>query len=469
MLADTLRRAARELNIDSLEDSAALVSGGNLWQVIPALIQKADAYILLITPASLASQWCRRELDSILHEAGEKPIIPVLAGGVSLEEIPPPLQHLQYLDLRGIEGDQQSLNSALRRLFTPLGTPGWATRLPDPQVSLPSPSVDTVDLGWPSSVRRMIADLTSLFIALPIRMWWILGKVKLVKPSSGLPPETTLDHVHFTVTAPTTCAIGEDGELIVWAHLKRHEKLVLRKAMAALGIHALHKLLFRSVGPVPIERGSVLSVSLDVEEVQVRRPHNRINWTGEIDNAFFIVSVPKNAAEGTRRAVCYVKVDGMGVGGIDFVVRVAARKGKKTDLQPEFSQHRSAFASYASEDRDLVLAAVAGMKKRSPQLQVFLDVMSLRSNDDWQERLMDEIGKADIFYLFWCSHALKSEWVDKEWRQAYQLRGAAFIDPIPLQSPDDAPQPKELSRKHFYDPTAAFMKHAQLGSARPSH
>ena len=231
--------------------------------------------------------------------------------------------------------------------------------------------------------------------------------------------------------------------------------------MAALGIYALHKLLFRSVGPVPLERGSVLSVSLEIDGLQVPNPHNRINWTGEIGNVFFVVSVPKDAAEGTRRAACYIKVNGLEVGRIDFVVKVAAAKGKNSDLEPEFTQHRSAFASYASEDRDMVLAAVSGMKKRSPKLEVFVDVMSLRSNDDWEERLMAEIEKADVFYLFWCNHALRSEWVDREWRRAYELRGASFIDPVPLQSPDDAPQPKELAKKHFYDPITAFMKHSQ--------
>jgi hypothetical protein len=151
----------------------------------------------------------------------------------------------------------------------------------------------------------------------------------------------------------------------------------------------------------------------------------------------------------------------MEVGRIDFVVRVAAGKGKNADLQPEFTQHRSAFASYANEDRDMVLAAVSGMMKRSPKLKIFVDVMSLRSNDDWERRLMAEIQKADVFYLFWCKHALKSDWVNNEWRRAYDLKGPSFIDPIPFQSPDDAPQPRELAKKHFYDPITAFMKHPQ--------
>jgi hypothetical protein len=263
------------------------------------------------------------------------------------------------------------------------------------------------------------------------------------------------------VTAPATFAAGDDAELILWAHLQHQERLVLRKAMAALGIHALQKLLFRSVGPLQVERGSVLSVSLEIEGFEIPRPHHHITWTGKVGNANFVVTIPKDAAEGTRKAVCYIRLNGLEVGRIDFVVRVGAAKGKRTELQPRYTAHRSAFASYAAEDRNTVLAAVYGMKKSSPKLEVFVDVMSLRAGQDWEARLSEEISKAHIFYLFWCSHASKSDWVDREWRLAYRLKGASFIDPVPLESPDDVPTPKELGKKHFYDPIAAFMKHVR--------
>jgi hypothetical protein len=231
--------------------------------------------------------------------------------------------------------------------------------------------------------------------------------------------------------------------------------------MAALGIYAVQKLLFRSVGPIQVERGSVLSVALDVEGFEIIRPHHPISWTGKIGNANFVVSVPKDAAEGTHKATCSIRLNGLEVGRIDFVVKVGAAKGKPTDLQSGFTAHRTAFASYSSEDRNTVLAAVYGMKKESPLLEVFVDVMSLRSGEDWEARLNSEIEKADVFYLFWCSHASKSEWVEREWRLAYRLKGASFIDPVPLESPDDAPPPQELGRKHFYDPMAAFLKHTR--------
>jgi hypothetical protein len=68
------------------------------------------------------------------------------------------------------------------------------------------------------------------------------------------------------------------------------------------------------------------------------------------------------------------------------------------------------------------------------------------------------IPEADVFYLFWCRHAKSSSWVEKEWRCALNKRGLDFIDPVPLESPEDAPPPLELAAKHFNDPLLAFLR-----------
>lgn len=70
---------------------------------------------------------------------------------------------------------------------------------------------------------------------------------------------------------------------------------------------------------------------------------------------------------------------------------------------------------------------------------------------------MKHISEADVFYLFWCRHAKQSEWVSKEWHLALHSKGLDFIDPVPLESPTDAPPPPELAEKHFSDPVLAFI------------
>ena len=91
------------------------------------------------------------------------------------------------------------------------------------------------------------------------------------------------------------------------------------------------------------------------------------------------------------------------------------------------------------------------MKKARPDMDVFFDVDSLRSGEDWEQALHQEIEKRDILFLCWSHFACDSKWVDAEWRYAFKKKGADCIEPVPIEPPDICPPPKELSHKHFND------------------
>lgn len=119
---------------------------------------------------------------------------------------------------------------------------------------------------------------------------------------------------------------------------------------------------------------------------------------------------------------------------------------------------RRAFASYASSDRDAVLARVQGIQKAVPTIDVFLDVARLRSGDNWREALQQELIGRDVLYLFWSEAASRSRWVDWEWRCALKQHGIRLIDPVPLVSPEVVPPPPGLALLlHFNDWILAFM------------
>lgn len=143
---------------------------------------------------------------------------------------------------------------------------------------------------------------------------------------------------------------------------------------------------------------------------------------------------------------------------MDFLVEVQRVTRKAKAIPGRLKRHRKAFASYASEDRDQVLARIQGIQKAAPSLEVFLDVVRLRSGQYWEQELWKEIPASDIFYLFWSRNAKASAWVEKEWRCAYQAKGLDFIDPIPIEAPEKAPPPPELAAKHFNDPFLAYMR-----------
>jgi hypothetical protein len=95
------------------------------------------------------------------------------------------------------------------------------------------------------------------------------------------------------------------------------------------------------------------------------------------------------------------------------------------------------------------------MQKVVPGLDIFLDVVALRSGDDWATRIDSEIAGRDVFYLFWSGYAKRSQHVDHEWRTALRVKGIEGIDPVPLVPPSQAPPPVELARLHFGDWTVA--------------
>ena len=111
----------------------------------------------------------------------------------------------------------------------------------------------------------------------------------------------------------------------------------------------------------------------------------------------------------------------------------------------------SAFVSYASQDRSRVGGLIQGMKKARPDMDIFFDVNSLRSGENWEETLRREVERRDILFLCWSKHAKESPWVDMEWRYALQNKGIESIEPIPIDPPDVCPPPQELQSKHFND------------------
>jgi actin-like ATPase involved in cell morphogenesis len=280
-------------------------------------------------------------------------------------------------------------------------------------------------------------------------------------------PGVVNDRVHFSITAPRALVSGSMAELTVWVHLEAQRAEVLQRAAEQFSQGTFRT---QTKGPIQVARGTVLTVRVKVDGIAVRPREDTTAWEGEIGNASFILEIPAGAAPGPRRGLASVHIDGVKILRLDFVVQVvesladarpinqheAARANR---LEATETRLRRAFASYASADRDAVLARIQGIQKGAPALDIFLDVAHLRSGDHWQERLRAEILERDVLYLFWSEAASRSTWVEWEWRCALRERGIDFIDPVPLVSPEQVPPPPELAATlHFNDWVLTFLR-----------
>lgn len=284
-------------------------------------------------------------------------------------------------------------------------------------------------------------------------------------PPVTRPPRPLADSVWFAVTAPPAAEPGATLVVDVWSFAGGKYQEVLDRARLARGGRPL---LHRATGPVNLKPDAEMSVVLRLPELGTAPMVETLWWTGEIANCSFALMVPADARSATYLGRADVHVGSLRIATLLFEVEVAAvRDPRPIDVTTATTRLRTAFASYASDDRDLVLGRIQGMRSVVPDLDVFLDVMSLRAGDRWRERLQAEICSRDVFYLFWSLAASRSEWVTREWQLALGCRGLDHISPVPLVSAHLVPPPSELAPLHFNDWTLAV----QAPSARnvPRH
>jgi molecular chaperone DnaK len=268
-------------------------------------------------------------------------------------------------------------------------------------------------------------------------------------------PTVAVDRVSFAVTAPHIVSPGASFVIDVWAYLEHQRRQMVERAHEEASGQALR---IKSKGPVRVSRGVILTVRVRVDRLIVQDAEDTILWEGEIGNANFAVTVPEDTREGTHQGTALIYVDGLSIARIQFGIHVGQGASEVERMPSREERFRKAFASYASADRDAVLARVQGILKAAPHLDIFVDVAKLRSGQDWQKELWRVIPLSDVFYLFWSGNAASSVWVEREWRCALQSRGLDFIDPVPLVPPESVPPPPELGGKHFNDWVLAFMR-----------
>lgn len=241
----------------------------------------------------------------------------------------------------------------------------------------------------------------------------------------------------------------------VWAHIAAQRPSVLKRALESECSDAIRT---KTKSALTLERGTSLTVRLSIPTMVIADPEDVLCWDGKIANTTFPVTVPPDARIGTHAGTVTFYMEFLSISKLHFALDVGCRTASVASLDTHEKRRKFAFASYANEDRDEVLGRLQGILKVLPDLDLFLDVASIRSGERWEDRLSKELARRDTLFLFWSLAASRSPWVDREWRTALALRGIECIDPIPLVSPDEVPPPPELARLHFNDWTLAFMR-----------
>jgi hypothetical protein len=182
---------------------------------------------------------------------------------------------------------------------------------------------------------------------------------------------------------------------------------------------------------------TLVTVRLSARGLLVAPEEQTFTWRGGRNLLDFVVDVPPSATPADTVLRFDVMVEGVNVAPIALSLRIEETGDEERTLCTT-PPARTAFASYAREDKTRVLDRVAAVRIAAG-LDVFLDCLSLRPNERWKPELERKILDSDLFLLFWSPAAKSSEWVTWEWRTAigkkrpghFQLHPLAYADPPP--------------------------------------
>lgn len=205
-----------------------------------------------------------------------------------------------------------------------------------------------------------------------------------------------------------------------------------------------------------VGRNSRVKVVLSSFDLQIGEQTEERVWNGKYLNFEFAVMFPDDYNKKQALLTATVYIDAVILTKLNLIIDY--EEGAKPDVSMTRYDVKSVFVSYASEDREAVSERILGMQKVREDLDIFFDIENLKSGQIWEEKLKSEIENRDILYLCWSKNAKKSEWVDKEWRYALEKKGEDYIDPLPIDPPEECPPPPELNKKHFNDKMLYIIK-----------
>lgn len=271
--------------------------------------------------------------------------------------------------------------------------------------------------------------------------------VATVTGDFGESPPKQHDVVECSAFAPPFAAAGEPFLTQVFAHLPEGAGEAAEQAREA---DADASRRGRTALATRIARGSKLSFEVNCKHAEIDEPFQRMTWQGATQCVSFYITPPNHACPPLPVKITVIQ-DRVPIGQIRFMlpVKVGAAPSSDRAIVGEATRYRTAFASYASNDRPEVARRVQML--RLAGIKCFQDVLDLEPGDRWQQELWRRIDQADVLFLFWSPHARDSEWVEREWKYGLKQRGLDFIRPVVLQRKPLVEPPAELADLHFND------------------
>lgn len=175
-------------------------------------------------------------------------------------------------------------------------------------------------------------------------------------------------------------------------------------------------------------------------------------WQGSFMKCGFDYFVPNDIDVEDLSCLALLALNDIPIGEMRFVTKIVEEPKQQT-AEIISNKYHKVFISYAHSDESKVRSFHEGLKLSG--VEHFFDRDYLKAGDIFPQVIQDYINTADLFVLFWSKNASKSDYVDKERKQALERafpkvkpQQAAKLSIYPMSIEPRAELPKDM--KDYY-------------------
>lgn len=260
------------------------------------------------------------------------------------------------------------------------------------------------------------------------------------------------DNVFSSIFAPAE--VNHKSHMLVQVYLHLYEETEKVKALAQESDKNAER---RDYIPLQckLKKEDKVDVQLNVYgETLLMSDKKSIIWQGSFTKCIFDYFVPKDIDVDELSCMALFTVNDIPVGEIRFITKIVE---SPRQLNPEIIAHKynRVFISYAHKDKSKVESFHEGLKLAG--IDHFFDRAYLKTGDIFPQVIQDYINSADLFVLFWSENASKSEYVDKERKQALERafpqvkpQQAAKLSIYPMSIEPRAELPSDMKDNYHF-------------------
>ena len=448
---------------NDVRSSGELESGVEWHEAVAKKIATMDCMIVVWSRHSIGD---RQVMDEAQAALGRRTLIPVLLDKVSP---PPGFNKIQSVDLSDWGGSPEApeiadLLRALERC-NPMHRRSVAS--PNP-MAMPPPAPGRATSSAGSRPQGIFSKVTGAIGAAVERLRSHGQRAKPRTKSSdeprprlanGASPAPKSAEIDVDASEPVLLGVAAPRQTMPGTNFSARfvAYVAAAKQLAETHLRDLSDDGDRIVTDIAPDRaarwrvGAPITVYLTGEHVRIAPAERRFEWNGRENLLSFGVTVDADAPRGKLQLCFHILLDGLEIAFIPVGVAVDARSADRVMDQVTVCAPSSAFASYSSQDAESVARSLSTLAHWAPTLDIFQDCLDLTPNEAFKPQLEAQIGKRDVFLLFWSRHARDSKWVWWEFETARAKRGMAAILPVPLEDPAIAPPPPGFEEKHLRD------------------